>query len=107
MRGHIVSSCVDTPFSIEKAKNSFNQACQRGWYVLLITPLTFHALCYLVFINTYLIRSIWVACSESCVSFVSLTGTGFYYVTRKNPTNVTRKIVLRKYDPVVRRHVLF
>ena len=28
-------------------------------------------------------------------------------VTRKNPKTVPNKMVLRKYDPVVRQHVLF
>jgi large subunit ribosomal protein L33 len=33
--------------------------------------------------------------------------TGFFYVTRKNPRNLTEKMVQRKYDPVVRKHVEF
>ena len=35
--------------------------------------------------------------------------TGYYYVTTKNPKsqNTTEKIVLKKYDPVVRQHVEF
>jgi len=28
-------------------------------------------------------------------------------VTRKNPRRVPEKLILRKYDPVVRQHVLF
>jgi len=31
----------------------------------------------------------------------------FFYVTRKNPTTVQHKLAFRKYDPVVRRHVIF
>jgi large subunit ribosomal protein L33 len=34
-------------------------------------------------------------------------GTGFFYVTRKNPTQITRKLAFRKYDPIVRQHVVF
>jgi len=41
------------------------------------------------------------------VKLVSAAGTGFFYTTRKNPTKLTRKIVLRKYDPIVRQHVIF
>lgn len=41
------------------------------------------------------------------IKMVSMAGTGFFYLTRKNPTNVTRKIVLRKFDPRVNTHVLF
>ncbi|MCK0116787.1 LSU ribosomal protein L33P [Isoptericola sp. CG 20/1183] len=37
----------------------------------------------------------------------STAGTGFTYVTRKNRRNSPDRVVLRKYDPVVRRHVEF
>lgn len=37
----------------------------------------------------------------------SSAGTGFTYVTRKNRRNDPDRIVLRKYDPVVRAHVDF
>ncbi|WP_424213060.1 50S ribosomal protein L33 [Streptomyces sp. BI20] len=37
----------------------------------------------------------------------STAGTGFTYVTRKNRRNDPERLVLRKYDPVVRRHVDF
>ena len=33
--------------------------------------------------------------------------SGFFYVTKKNPRNTTEKMVFRKYDPVVRKHVEF
>lgn len=33
--------------------------------------------------------------------------TGFTYVTRKNRRNDPNRLVLRKYDPVLRRHVEF
>ncbi|MDG1021418.1 MAG: 50S ribosomal protein L33 [Emcibacteraceae bacterium] len=41
------------------------------------------------------------------IKLVSTADTGFYYVTKKNPRNITEKIVMRKYDPVVRKHVDF
>ncbi|MAU41609.1 MAG: 50S ribosomal protein L33 [Kordiimonas sp.] len=41
------------------------------------------------------------------IKLVSTAGTGYYYVTKKNPRNITEKMVLRKYDPVVRKHVEF
>lgn len=37
----------------------------------------------------------------------STEGTGFTYTTRKNKTNTRERIELRKYDPVLRRHVIF
>ena len=41
------------------------------------------------------------------IKLVSTAGTGFYYVTKKNPRNLTEKMVLKKYDPVARKHVEF
>lgn len=41
------------------------------------------------------------------IRLVSSAGTGFFYVTKKNPRNLTEKLVLKKYDPVVRKHVEF
>lgn len=37
----------------------------------------------------------------------STAGTGFTYVTRKSRRNDPDRVVLRKYDPVVRKHVDF
>ncbi|MFE9388678.1 50S ribosomal protein L33 [Streptomyces sp. NPDC006784] len=37
----------------------------------------------------------------------STAGTGHTYVTRKNRRNTPDRLTLRKYDPVVRRHVDF
>ncbi len=37
----------------------------------------------------------------------SSAGTGFFYTTMKNRRNTTGKLQLKKYDPVVRKHVLF
>ena len=41
------------------------------------------------------------------IKMVSLAGTGFFYTTRKNPINMPNKLLLRKFDPVIRQHVLF
>ena len=37
----------------------------------------------------------------------STAGTGYTYVTRKNRRNNPDRIVLKKYDPVIRKHVEF
>ena len=37
----------------------------------------------------------------------STAGTGFTYVTTKNKTNTRERIEIKKYDPVVRKHVIF
>ena len=41
------------------------------------------------------------------IKMVSSADTGFYYVTRKNPRTKTEMMELKKYDPVVRKHVVF
>lgn len=41
------------------------------------------------------------------IRLVSSAKTGFYYVTKKNYKNTTDKLEFRKYDPVVRKHVVF
>ena len=37
----------------------------------------------------------------------STAGTGYFYVRRKNPRQITEKMEMMKYDPRVRKHVLF
>ena len=37
----------------------------------------------------------------------STAGTGFTYTTTKNRRTTVEKLELKKYDPVVRKHVLF
>jgi large subunit ribosomal protein L33 len=37
----------------------------------------------------------------------STADTGFFYVTKKNSRTMTEKLVLKKYDPVVKKHVEF
>jgi large subunit ribosomal protein L33 len=41
------------------------------------------------------------------VSLRSTASTGYTYVTKKNRRNDPDRLVLRKYDPVLRRHVDF
>jgi large subunit ribosomal protein L33 len=41
------------------------------------------------------------------IKLVSTAGTGFYYTTTKNKRTTPDKIQMRKYDPVVRKHVIF
>lgn len=37
----------------------------------------------------------------------STAGTGYTYVTRKNKVNTRERLELKKFDPVVREHVIF
>jgi large subunit ribosomal protein L33 len=41
------------------------------------------------------------------IRLVSSAKTGYFYVTSKNPRTKTEKLALKKYDPKVRKHVLF
>ncbi len=39
------------------------------------------------------------------IRLVSTAGTGHFYTTTKNPKIKTDKILKKKYDPVIRKHV--
>lgn len=41
------------------------------------------------------------------IKLLSSAGTGFFYTTRKNVVRTPEKIALVKYDPIVKRRVLF
>ena len=41
------------------------------------------------------------------LKLLSSAGTGFFYVAKKNPKKQTEKLAFTKYDPVVRKHVVF
>ncbi|REE97822.1 50S ribosomal protein L33 [Thermomonospora umbrina] len=45
--------------------------------------------------------------NRPAIKLRSTAGTGHTYVTRKNRRNDPDRLTLRKYDPVVRRHVLY
>lgn len=41
------------------------------------------------------------------IKLVSSADTGYFYVTKKNPRAKTEKLELKKFDPVVRQHVIY
>ena len=41
------------------------------------------------------------------IKLVSSAGTGHYYTTNKNKRTTPDKLQMKKYDPVVRKHVLY
>jgi large subunit ribosomal protein L33 len=41
------------------------------------------------------------------IKLESTAGTGYFYVTKKNPRTQTEKFAFKKYDPKVRKHVEF
>jgi len=68
--------------------------------------------------RAYVARLIQSACDErkpiamakpitQKIKLLSSAGTGFFYVTKKNPRTSTEKLVFKKYDPIARKHVEF
>jgi large subunit ribosomal protein L33 len=45
--------------------------------------------------------------STVLIKMVSSADTGYFYVKMKNPRKATDKLELKKYDPIVRKHVVF
>jgi large subunit ribosomal protein L33 len=45
--------------------------------------------------------------SRDKIRMVSSAGTGHFYTTDKNKKNTPGKIEMKKYDPVVRKHVMY
>jgi large subunit ribosomal protein L33 len=41
------------------------------------------------------------------IKLLSTADTGYFYVTKKNSRTMTDKLSLKKYDPVVKKHVEF
>ena len=41
------------------------------------------------------------------IRLVSSAGTGHFYTTEKNKRNMPDKMEIKKFDPVVRKHVIF
>ncbi|MEE4638122.1 MAG: 50S ribosomal protein L33 [Wenzhouxiangella sp.] len=41
------------------------------------------------------------------IRLVSSAGTGHFYTTNKNKKNTPQKLEFKKYDPVVRKHVIY
>lgn len=41
------------------------------------------------------------------IKLVSSAGTGHFYTTTKNKRNMPEKMKIKKFDPVVRKHVVY
>jgi large subunit ribosomal protein L33 len=41
------------------------------------------------------------------IRLVSSAGTGHFYTTTKNKRNMPEKMEIKKFDPVVRQHVMY
>ena len=51
--------------------------------------------------------SIYLQDLREKIKLVSSAGTGHYYTTDKNKKNTPDKMEIKKYDPVVRKHVIY
>ena len=51
----------------------------------------------------------WYRCApmRENIRLLSSAGTGYSYYTKKNKRTQTNKLEVKKYDPVVRKHVAF
>jgi large subunit ribosomal protein L33 len=48
-----------------------------------------------------------MASKRDKIRLVSSAGTGHFYTTDKNKKTMTGKMEIKKYDPVVRKHVSY
>lgn len=49
----------------------------------------------------------WVCTMRDKIKMVSSAGTGHYYTTDKNKRTTPDKLEMKKFDPVVRKHVIY
>lgn len=45
--------------------------------------------------------------ARDLIRLVSSAGTGHFYTTDKSKRNMPEKFEIKKYDPVVRKHVIY
>lgn len=45
--------------------------------------------------------------NRDIIKLVSGAGTGHYYTTTKNKRTMPEKMEVKKYDPVIRQHVMY
>jgi len=48
-----------------------------------------------------------MASKRDKIRLISSAGTGHFYTTDKNKKNMPTKMEIKKYDPVVRKHVMY
>ncbi len=41
------------------------------------------------------------------IKLISSSGSGHFYTSTKNFLNTKKKIVLKKYDPIIKKHILY
>ena len=48
-----------------------------------------------------------MASKRDKIRLISSAGTGHFYTTDKNKTNTPAKREIKKYDPTIRKHVIY
>ncbi|MFQ5659456.1 MAG: 50S ribosomal protein L33 [Gammaproteobacteria bacterium] len=48
-----------------------------------------------------------MAATREKIRLVSSAGTGHFYTTTKNKRSMPGKLVMKKFDPVIRKHVIY
>ena len=49
----------------------------------------------------------WLSQHEKKSALVSSAGTGHFYTTDKNKRNMPEKMEIKKFDPTIRKHVIY
>ena len=74
--------------------------------ILFLSVKNVYWLIILVLISNYQIRNNDMAKPSTIkIRLNSTADTGHFYVTKKNSRTMTDKMVVKKYDPVARKHV--
>ena len=74
--------------------------------ILFLSVKNVYWLIILVLISNYKIRNKDMAKPSTIkIRLNSTADTGHFYVTKKNSRTMTDKMVVKKYDPVARKHV--
>ncbi len=58
-------------------------------------------------VGRFPLRCVMAKTNTVQIKLVSTAETGYFYVTKKNARTKTAKMEFKKYDPVVRKHVVF
>ncbi|ARC53163.1 50S ribosomal protein L33 [Candidatus Riesia pediculischaeffi] len=45
--------------------------------------------------------------SRKKIKLISSSGTGHFYTTSKNQKNNNKKLSIKKFDPIIKKHVLY
>jgi large subunit ribosomal protein L33 len=92
------------PCAIHLGSSQKNDEFQR----LAVKRLTARAACFITRTSSILLERAQMAKPTTAKIRLNSEGkSGFFYVTKKNTRTMTEKFSIKKYDPVLRKHVEF